>query len=173
RRFEDGQDPILLDVIRIPMIEPRPHGAQTENHLIDDSEYWIKEREANWNELCSALDAVDGSLWNNDSSGSNGRYDRVAEAKIAKLPDSLKLIEVKDFKIEVALEGSQFKKRKVRGKFSLNGIDYKLAVTDPKIEREYLRKGIGEFNVGNVILCVSLGDIFKGYAYKLIASVFL
>src|SRR5262249_29615351 len=104
RRFEDGQDPILLDVIRIPMIEPRPHGAQTENHLIDDSEYWIKEREANWNELCSALDAVDGSLWDNDSSGSNGRYDRVAEAKVAKLPDSLKLIEVKDFKIEVALE---------------------------------------------------------------------
>src|SRR5271166_917706 len=56
RRFENGQDPSLLDVIRIPMIEPRPHGFQAENHLIDDGYYWAKVRKATWDELGAALD---------------------------------------------------------------------------------------------------------------------
>jgi len=55
RRFENGQDPRLLDVIRIPMVEPRPHGFQTENHLIDEGYYWTKEREASWDDLKAAL----------------------------------------------------------------------------------------------------------------------
>src|ERR1700680_4959168 len=46
RRFENGQEPRLLDIIRIPMIEARPQGCQTENHLIDESQYWTKEGEA-------------------------------------------------------------------------------------------------------------------------------
>jgi hypothetical protein len=51
RRFQDGKDPRLLDVIRIPMTEPQPDGFQTENHLIDDRYYWTKEREASWDGL--------------------------------------------------------------------------------------------------------------------------
>ncbi len=34
RRFQNGQDPKLLDVIRIPMIEHRPYGFQKENQLL-------------------------------------------------------------------------------------------------------------------------------------------
>src|SRR4051812_18582697 len=40
RRFQDGKDPQLLDIISIPMRAPRPHGFQTENHLIDSGFYW-------------------------------------------------------------------------------------------------------------------------------------
>jgi hypothetical protein len=40
RRFQNGTDPGLFDIVRIPMIEPRPNGFQTENHLIDDGYYW-------------------------------------------------------------------------------------------------------------------------------------
>ena len=36
RRFEDGKDPKLLDIIRVPMIEAKPHGFQVENCVIDD-----------------------------------------------------------------------------------------------------------------------------------------
>src|SRR6266404_1906291 len=175
RRFENGQDPRLLDVITIPMIEARPHGFQTENHLIDDGYYWNKEREASWGDLHAVLDPAVGSLWDNTSSSYNGLNDRVEETEANKLGSSLKLVEVKDLSIAVAVEGAQFGngKRKVRGRFTLDGEQYWLAVTDPVVERKYLAGSDGEFKVGQAILSISLGEPYGGYAYKLIAGVFL
>jgi hypothetical protein len=158
RRFENGQDPKLLDVIRIPMIEARPHGFQTENHLIDDGYYWTKEREASWDELKAALDPKVGSLWDNSSSSYNGLHVRVEEAAANQLGSSLRLIEVSDLKIVVHVEGAEFGngKRKVRGQFTFNGAQYWLSVTDPIVERQYLAGKDGEFKVGPAILCISL-----------------
>lgn len=175
RRFEKGQDPKLLDVIRIPMIEARPHSFQTENHLIDDGYYWTKEREASWDELEAALDPKGGPLWDNSSSSYNGLRDRVEEAAANQLGNSLRLIEVSDLKILVAVEGAEFgnAKRKVRGHFTFNGAQYWLSLTDPVVERQYLAGKDGEFKVGHAILCISLGEPYSGYAYKLIAGVFV
>ena len=173
RRFQNGQDPKLLDVINIPMIEPRPHGFQTENHLIDDADHWTKEREASWDDLRAALDPVAGPLWDSFLSSYSGLHDRVEEAAANKLGGSLRLIEVTDLKIAVAVEGAEFRKRKVRGHFTFNGVQYRLAVTDPATERRYLAGEDGEFEVGHAILCVSLGEPYGGYAYKLIAGVFV
>lgn len=175
RRFENGQDPKLLDVINIPMVESRPHGFQTENHVIDDGYYWAKERDAGWDDLNAALDKVSGPLWDNSSSSYNGMNDRVEEAAANKLGNSLRLVEVNDLKIIVAVEGAEFgnAKRKVRGRFTLNGVQYWLSVTDPVVERKYLAGADGEFKVGHAILCISLGEPYGGYAYKLIAGVFL
>ena len=175
RRYENGQDPKLLDVITIPMVEPRPHGFQSENHLIDDGYYWAKEREAGWDDLKAALDKVSGPLWDNSSSSYNGLHDRVEEATANELGTSLRLVEVKDLKTVIAVEGAEFgnAKRKVRGRFTLNGAQYLLSITDPVVERQYLAGGNGEFNVGPAILCVSLGEPYQGYAYKLIAGVFV
>src|SRR5581483_3880507 len=120
RRFENGQDPKLLDVVRIPMADPQPHGFQTENHLIDDGYYWTKEREASWDELQAAVDKVSGALWDNSSSSTYGHHDRVEEEAANKLGNSLRLVEVKDLKIVVAVEGAEFgnAKRRVRGRFT-------------------------------------------------------
>lgn len=108
RRFQNGQDPKLLDVVRIPMIEPRPHDFQTENHLIDDAYYWTKEGDASWDELRAALDSQNRALWDNSSSSYNGQHDRVEEAATSQLDTSLRLIEVSDFKIVVHVEGAEF-----------------------------------------------------------------
>jgi hypothetical protein len=129
------------------MIEPRPHDFQTENHLIDDGYYWTKEHEASWDDLRAALDPKGGPLWENLSSSFNGLHDRVEEAKANQLDSSLRLIEVGDFKI--------------------------VSVTDPVVERQYLAGKDGEFKVGHAILCVSPGKPYEGYAYKLIAGVFV
>lgn len=45
-------------------------------------------------------------------------------------------------------------------------------MTDPVVERQYLGGENGEFNVGNAILCISLGEPYRGFTYKLIAGVF-
>jgi hypothetical protein len=175
RQFNDGQDPRLLDVITIRMTEPRPDGFQVENHLIDDGYYWTRVRETGWRELRAALDPVSGVLWDNSSSSSNGLNDRVRAVTGSGRGGSLRLVEVSDLRIAVAFEGSPFgnAKRKVRGHFTLNGAEYRLSVTDPVIEGKYLAGASGVFKVGHAILCISLGETYKGYAYKLIAGVFL
>lgn len=175
RRFENGRDPKLLDIVRIPMIEPRAHGFQTENHLIDDGYYWAKEGEATWAEVQAALDPTHGPLWDNSSSSYNGKCDRVAEGTANQFGSSLRLIEVTDLKIFVAVEGAEFGngKRRVRGRFTFNGGHHRLSVTDPVVERQYLAGADGEFNVGHAILCISLGEPYQGYTYKLIAGVFV
>ena len=75
--------------------------------------------------------------------------------------------------INVAVEGAEFRKRKVRACFSLNGESYRLAVTDPIVERRYLMGENGSYDVGEAILCISLGELYDGYAYKLVATIFL
>ena len=46
-----------------------------------------------------------------------------------------------------------------------------LVVTDPVIERQYLAKPDGEATLEGCVACLSLGEVFHGYAYKLIASI--
>lgn len=175
RRFQNGQDPKLLDIIRIPMIEARPHTFQTENHLIDDRFYWMNEGKATLNDVRKSLDKLQGPLWDNSSSSYNGTNDRVAEIAAGALSDSLKLVEIEDLRIEVGVEGAEFNnaKRKVRGHFTLGGMQYKLAITDPIIERQYFAGEDGYFQIGRAVLCISLGEPYGGFTYKLIAAVIL
>jgi hypothetical protein len=174
RRFENGKDPALFDVVEIPMIEPRPHGYQTENHLIDERLYWTNKGRATLDDVRKAVEAIKGPLWDNSSPSSyNGIHDRIADENAAKLKGSLKLVEVTDLVIEVGVEGAAFGrgKRKVRGHFSLDSVQYKLVVTDPVIERRYFDGADGTFKIGPAILCISLGEPYDGFAYKLIAAV--
>ncbi len=175
RRFEKGGDPCILDVVEVVMVEHRPHGYQVENHLIDDKHYWRLERRAGWVDVLGCLDEVVVHLWTNNSSSYYGTHDRVSEAEAAGIQSSLKLIKVDDLAVKVAVEGAEFGngKRKVRACFSLNGEFYRLAITDPIVERQYLARENGTYDVGEAVLCVSLGELYDGYAYKLVAAVFL
>jgi hypothetical protein len=49
----------------------------------------------------------------------------------------------------------------------LNEVNYRLSVTDPTVESEYAD---GAHDIGRAILCISLGEPYEGYAYKLIAG---
>lgn len=173
RRYEDGHDPRVLDVIRIPMISPQPKFYQSENHLIDDGYYWEKIRQGTWDNALAALDEVKGSLWPNSSSSYNGSNDRVPEVVAKSLPGSLFLIRPDALRIHVNMEGAEFgqPKRKVRASFTFNNEHYKLSVTDPTIERQYLQGENGTYAIDKAILCISLGELWEGYAYKLIAAV--
>ena len=46
-----------------------------------------------------------------------------------------------------------------------------LSVTDPVVSAEVKGKGEGETSLGEALLCISLGEVFNGNAYKLVASV--
>src|SRR5207244_2489296 len=80
RRFENGRDPRVLDIIRIPLLEPKPHAFQVENHLIDTNYYWTLEGTVSWEQALAASESTGRALWANASSSYNGIRDRVPEA---------------------------------------------------------------------------------------------
>src|SRR5690349_13213911 len=83
RRFENGRQPKVLDVLEIPMRAHVPSGHQQENHEIDAGYYWVKRRTADWQELLGAVEHVGGPLWANSSSSYYGVNDRVNAAEAA------------------------------------------------------------------------------------------
>lgn len=73
----------------------------------------------------------------------------------------------------MALEGGDFSpaRRRLRARFELCGESYKIAVTDPVVECAYLAGKDGENKIDNALLCVSLGETYHGFAFKLAAAV--
>ena len=48
RRYQDGNDPQLLDIIKVPCEHHLPVAHQRENQLIDPGYYWTKQGEVGW-----------------------------------------------------------------------------------------------------------------------------
>ncbi len=173
RRYEDGQDIRVLDIVAVPMIAPAPLLYQTENHLIDAGFYWIKTGELQWTKLAYLLDNP-GTLWLNGESSYNGMNDRVKLETAAELKESLFLIKPEALIVSVQTEGAAFgnPRRRVRCRFKYGGSYYILVVTDPVAERAFLSKANGEYPVTDTYLCVSLGEAYSdGFCYKLVAAV--
>jgi hypothetical protein len=174
RRYMDGRDPSLLDLIAITMNGPQPHRHQQENHLINADAYWVKNGAVGWQELQAAVEDPAGPLWLNESSSYHGKHDRVPEASLDAFSRSLYLVRPDQLQIVIAPEGGNIgpPRRRVRAQFNLCGYSYKMVVTDPLAEGHFLAGKDGEHAIGEALLCISLSEIFHGYAYKLAAAVF-
>lgn len=173
RRYQDGSDPKVLDIVTMTMKSAQPQYHQQENHLIDDAYDWVKQGTISWRDLQKAVEDPSGPLWLNGYSSSYGHNDRVPEDLANNLRRSLYLIRPDELALVVASEGGDFgpARRRVRVRFDLCGHFYCLVVTDPWIERQCLAGGDGETKLDEVLLCVSFGEPFHGFAYKLAASV--
>ena len=172
RQYEDGSDPRVLDIINIPLLEPRPEGWQTENWLLDPETYWRKEGTCSWFDLFGFLDPA-APLWDDGDSTYHGRNDRVPLEPTGSVSGSLRLIRITRMELAVFKPGEAFgnSKRRVQGRFLHCGRQYALWVTDPGYEREYLAKLDGIYEVGECYLTVSIGEPYAGACYKLIATI--
>ena len=171
RQYEDGRDPRVLDVLNVPVLEHNPQRVQCENWLLDAGFYWEKVDTLRWAELARFVDTVE-PLWNGGEHTLHGRNDKIS-GSTANLPkNSLRLIQVEQFKLSVfKTRTHQGVRRRVQGCFSHAGEDYKIWVTDPQHERMYLAKSDGVHEVGGAFLTISIGDLFEDAYYKLIAAV--
>ncbi len=172
RQYEDGSDPQVLDIIDVPVREPRPKDYQTENWLLDPDYYWVKADRLSTLQLSSLLDPV-APLWIDGYSTYSGRNDRIPLEEAVSLPDSLRLIRVDSLQLIVFRPGEAFgnNKRRVQGRFSHAGNEYALWVTDPGFERRYLAKLDGSYGVGECYMTISLGEPYREACYKLIATI--
>lgn len=170
RRYEEGSDPLLLDIINVPCERHLPVAHQRENHLIDPGYYWAKQGQLAWLDVQAWLDSP-ATLWGVGEGSYAGLNNRVAIGQ--EDGASLYLVAVERLRLLVGRKAPEYpdSKRAVRGEFSYRGATYRMDVTDPVIERNYLAKTDGQYDVQNPVLCVSLGDPYQGYFYKLVAAV--
>jgi len=170
------RDPRLLDLIQVGLVQPRPSGCQTENHLVDTAVRWRLVGRVPPQSLLASLDHPKGPLWVNGESTSAGLNDRVHAAVAERQPNSLVLVQPELLAIRITTEApnTEHARRRVRGQFSLAGYDYSLSITDPLIEEPLLRQADGySAELQRPILCISLSEKFvaQNACYKLIAGV--
>jgi hypothetical protein len=174
RRYENGRTAQLLDIIRVPLDHPAPMVHQTENYVLAEEHTWVKEGSATPEQVAAMLDAHDPAFWIDAQSTYHGMNDKVPPVVAAQIPCSLKLISVPALRLQVrsedGFEGAP-SRRRVRGRFELQGRHYLLSVTDPEIVQRYLGQPDGDHNIVDATLCVSLAEIWNGFAFRVIASV--
>ena len=144
-----------LQKIKMNFARHVPLSHQPENHLIDGN-VWQQNYSIKVSELPNHLDHPN-DLW--------GDGNRVQHAEVHlglyNVEQSLYLVQVEQLHLYEAEEGKR------RASFTYSGIDYDLAVTDPKFD-EIIREGRDVCS----ILCISLGEEYRGYCYKLVATIF-
>jgi hypothetical protein len=173
RQYKDGSDPRVMDIMDVPLLDPRPKNYQQENWLLDPERYWAKVDRARWKQLEQLADPVT-PLWINGHGTYHGRNDRIPLADADALRSSLRLVRVESLTLSVFAPGEAFgnPKRRVQGRFQHDRIEYRLWVTDPGYERTYLAKPDDDYDLGESFLTVSLGEAADdGFCYKLIAAV--
>lgn len=172
RQYRDGADPVLLDVVGVPLIGHTPNSFQTENWLLDPQYYWVRKGRLNVSDLAQLVNP--DHLWLTVAPDTRfGLNDRVDLKDAAALSDSLRFIHVEDLHYRVFAPSADYgnHKRRVLALFTHAGVEYRLYVTDPVVEGEYLALAGREHAVGPAYLTVSLGEPYDGYTYKLVAAV--
>ena len=170
RRYENGDDPQLLDIIRVPCLGHQPLPHQCENHIFDANFYWVKQGQLPRRDICDWLDSPN-ALWATGEESYAGLNNRVRIGR--EDGKSLYLVAVERLWLWVGRKAPAIpdSKRAVRGEFSYRGTTYRLDVTDPVIEGRYLPGHDGQYEIPQPVLCVSLSEPYEGFFYKLIASV--
>ena len=118
RRYENGDDPQVLDIVDVPLRNPIPKAYQQENWLLDPDEYWVKVGRATWNDLGQLVDSSE-PLWINGHSTYDGLNDKVPLSLANGLNSSLWLVHAASMTLSVFNYGEAFgnAKRRVQGKF--------------------------------------------------------
>ena len=162
RRYEDGSDPQVLDVMDVPILQPRSEDYQTENWLLAPNRRWMKADRLSPADLAALTDPI-APLWIDDHHTYNGLNDKIPIAATGAIKGSLRLLRVDRLRLEVCIPGEAFgnNKRRVQGRFHHANRRYALWVTDPGYERAYLAKPNGTYDIGRCYVTVSLGEPYQ------------
>ncbi|MFI3197843.1 MAG: hypothetical protein QX196_05920 [Methylococcaceae bacterium] len=146
----------LLKKIEIEFLQHAPLLNQPENYVVSDV-VWLHKYNIKSNEVLNYLDNPE-TLW--------GEADRIAysliESNTVSIEQSLYLVKVNQLNLYV----TPFNKR--RASFIYKNVHYDLSVTDTNFDSILLTNSQNKEN----ILCVSLGENYEGFCYKIVATIF-
>lgn len=149
--------PKLLNIIEVETINGASSSFyQTENFKFNSSNSWKHIKNLEIENLYKYLDEPD-NIW--------GDFERVYSLKLPS--NSLYFLEVSKIKLYWEYyENLGYCKRKAE--ILYNGFSYKLACTAGEFDVLYYKHGENFFSA---YITISLGEIYKGYAYKLVAGI--
>lgn len=172
RLYASGKRARLLDKVTVQFSRHEPLEHQVENHVLNDKVNFVDGGRGTWADVVACIDQFDARFWMPCYSTQFGTFDKLHSSSSITLGSSLKLIQVEELRLVVGVEQSQYSaKRKVRGEFRYNGADYKLSVTDPEINEFCLAQADGQHVIQSPALCISVVEVWNGYAFRVIASV--
>jgi hypothetical protein len=152
-----------LQKMKIKFVKKSPLLNQPENHIVSD-DIWIQNYKIDHSEIVNYLDSPP-NLWI-DNISPNDRVDyQLIQKQTIKITQSLYLIQVKKIHIYWKDRSNFEQNPQRRGIFEYNQVTYDLPLTDPNFSE------FEEQDLENKFLCISLGEEFNGYCYKLIASI--
>ncbi len=173
--YGNSSDSQSLDIITAIFIKPTPEKFQTENYLIDETQYWKKEGVySSHPDSLRLLCDYPETLWINNHQTSSGKFDQVHPDEVEDLNDSLYFIEAG--LITFITSRWEDQKVKVRAEFTYNEVTYNLKVTDHKWLNYFESKDVGRYTKPDCFITVSLAlEAFENLAgkfhYKLIAEI--
>jgi len=177
-KYQNGDQPQVLDIIDIPLGRKEPLNYQPENYIINPDRKWqcvdkfsfedLVDLSCSGNNICPYCDFFNE---NSDSIFANNFI-------FTECEDSLSLIKPQDLKIkkrERPQRGPQ-----IRGEFWFGGKYYDLAITDDKFKSPFYGRysrlneyGYYKIDTDEVYLTISLGEELNEKHYKLIAAVII
>lgn len=168
--YLDGLEMRLGDIVDFeegPSIRHLP-GYQPEN--VSFSGLWHRAGRVTWTTLCQLAENEE-QPWPAGGSSSMGRNDRFLIEQAPQVRRSLTLQRVDDLEL-IVLQNPYSKAWDVRGEFSIGSTTLRLKVTDPVVEARLLSARRNE-SVGDALVCLSLGEPYRGHVYKLLSGVVL
>ncbi len=172
RQYRGGAEPRLLDLIDVSLLQEKRNNYQTENWLLDAMQRWEKAGAVPKDKTGLLAERL-RTLWVNEYSSLGGLNDRIPLDIASRIRRSLCLVQVNDLHLAVSRQERLYgiPRTRLQGRFTHNGAEYWLRVTDPDYENRYRQLPPGNYPVGEAFLTLSLGEPFQGYAYKLIAAI--
>ena len=144
-----------LQKIEMRFLSHVPLLHQPDNYLIDNN-IWQQKYKISLEDLQDYLDEPE-SIW---GQGNRIDYDLICSSQL-HIQQSLYLVQVESLNLYYTQD------RKRRASFIYNQITYDFAVTDPNFDN------IMNENMSlRSVLCISLGEVYEGFCYKLIATIF-
>lgn len=146
---------VPLKVVSIPVDKAAPISGQPENIILGNGA--IRQIEPfKINDIQCYCDNP-SNLWGNGASVSAANITSITQSLYLIKPENVKLYKNRD-------EFNGKEKRYVS--FDYNMIQYNLSCTDPKFDSLLENK-----NLSVQALCISLGENFNGYHYKIVAAI--
>lgn len=170
-RLKSGGAPKPLDIVEVPLEKPVPYMYQSENCLVDESRRWKNIGVLPMDTLPRICDTVD-TLWVNGHSSALGLNDRIP-VEIAERTVKTSLLLIRPDYLTITVADHPGGKRRIHAHFAYRGMTYRLIITDPAFEAEFSEKKSGQYPICgcHVFLCISLGEPYEGFVYKLVASI--
>ena len=158
--------------IEMDFLGHAPLPFQPENYVVNPDFQWRQQYSITYSELADYFDTPE-CLWPMGYSSFNGMNDRVPHAPVVvgdiAISQSLYLIKPEDLRIRVTRD--QQCSTRLRAVFGYRGEQYDIAVTDPRMSDFYEHQP-GEYLLQEVSgLCLSLGQPYEGYCYKLAVAI--